>query len=130
MSNGDHVVWLLGTLDPLPKQMRGARASWESVLDEVKQVLPSQPDVDLEAGPIALVRTWFTWRAVQKLPDKETLKDYLPAPLYSRWSVLKARYQVRDGEIERQQPILAVLNLYRRAMECRISAAALASRNR
>lgn len=117
VSNGEHVVWLLGTLDPLPKQMVWRSRELESVLGEVKQVLPSQPDVDLDAGPITLVRTWFTWRKVKKLPGNETLKDYLPAPLYARWSTLKARYQVRDNDIERQQPILAVLNLYRRAME-------------
>lgn len=117
VSNGEHVVWMLGTLDPLPKQMIWRSQELEAVLGEVKQVVPSRPDVDLDAGPITLLRTWFTWRKVQKLPGKETLRDYLPPPMYARWTAMKARYEMRDKDIERQQPILAVLNLYRRAME-------------
>jgi uncharacterized protein YbaP (TraB family) len=117
VSNGEHVVWLLGTLDPLPKQMVWRSHELESVLDEVKQVVPSRPDVDLDAGPITLLRTWLQWRRVQKLPDNATLQTWLSPALYSRWSAMKARYQMRDKDIDRQQPILAALNLYRRAMD-------------
>ncbi len=117
VSNGEHVVWLLGTLDPLPKQMVWRSQELEAVLGEVKQVVPSRPNVDLDAGPITLLRTWFQWRRVQKLPNNATLKEWLSPPLYARWSAMKVRYQMRDKDIDRQQPILAVLNLYRRAMD-------------
>jgi uncharacterized protein YbaP (TraB family) len=117
VSKGDHVVWLLGTLDPLPKQMTWRSHELEKVLDEVKQVLPSEPDVDLDAGPITLVRTYFTWRKVRTLPDKQTLKDWLPAPLYARWAALRIRYSLRDDNVERQLPVLAGLKLYRRALD-------------
>lgn len=117
ISKGDHVAWLLGTLDPLPKQMTWRSRELEKVLDEVKQVLPTEPDVDLEAGPITLVRTYFTWRKVRTLPDNATLKDWLPPPLYSRWSALRIRYDMRDNNVERQLPVLAGLKLYRRALD-------------
>jgi len=117
VSKGDHVAWLLGTLDPLPKQMTWRSRELEKVLDEVKQVLPSEPDVDLDAGPITLVRTYFTWRKVRTLPDDATLKDWLPPPLYQRWSALKVRYAFRDEKVEHQLPVLAGLKLYRRALD-------------
>jgi uncharacterized protein YbaP (TraB family) len=117
VSNGDHVVWLMGTLDPLPKSMTWRSRELESVLGEVKQVLPSRPDVDVSAGPITLVRTYLQWRRVQKIPGKETLKDWLPPDLYARWSALKTRYNVRDRGIDKEVPVLAATHLYWRALE-------------
>jgi uncharacterized protein YbaP (TraB family) len=117
VSNGDHVVWLMGTLDPLPKGMTWRSRELESVLKEVKQVVPSWPDVDVSAGPITLMRTWFVWRKVQKLPDNQTLKDWLPPDLYSRWNALKARYEVRGNSIDKEVPVLAAMHLYWRALE-------------
>jgi uncharacterized protein YbaP (TraB family) len=117
VSNGDHVVWLMGTLDPLPKKMTWRSRELESVLAEVKQVLPSRPDVDVSAGPITLVRTYFQWRRVQKIPGKETLRDWLPPDLYARWSALKVRYDMRDRGIDKEVPILAATHLYWRALE-------------
>lgn len=117
VSNGDHVVWLMGTLDPLPKGMSWRSRELESVLKEVEQVVPSWPDVDVSAGPVTLMRTWWQWRRVQKIPDNETLKDWLPPDLYSRWDALKVRYQVRGNSIDKEVPVLAAMHLYRRALE-------------
>jgi uncharacterized protein YbaP (TraB family) len=116
VSNGDHVVWLLGTLDPLPKDMTWRSRELESVLGEVDQVLPSEPDVDLKAGPITLARLYFQWRRVRNIPDKGTLKDWLSPELYARWTVLKTRYGVRDKDFDRQLPMLAAARLYRQAL--------------
>jgi uncharacterized protein YbaP (TraB family) len=117
VSNGDHVVWLLGTLDPLPKQMTWRSRELESVLDEVNQVLPTEPDVDVKAGPITLMRLYFQWRRVQKIPGEASLKDWLSPQLYARWAALKTRYDVRDRDIDRQLPVLAGARLYRRALD-------------
>jgi len=103
VSNGDHVVWLMGTLDPLPKGITWRSQEIESVLGEVKQLVPSRPDVDVDAGPITLVRTYFQWRRVKKIQGKETLKDCRPANLgepttpqfpkscFSSWKLSMAR---------------------------------------
>jgi uncharacterized protein YbaP (TraB family) len=117
VSNGDHVVWLMGTLDPLPKAITWRSREIESVLGEVKQLLPSRPDVDVEAGPITLVRTYMAWRRVQKIPGKETLRDWVPPDLYMRWEALKTRYKVKDDHIEKLLPVLAATRLWARALE-------------
>ena len=117
VSNGDHVVWLMGTLDPLPKGITWRSQEIEAVLGEVKQLLPSRPDVDVSAGPITLVRTYFQWRRVKKIPGKETLKDWLPPGLYARLNALKARYKVSDNDIDKLTPVLAATRLYARALD-------------
>ncbi|MEJ1963243.1 MAG: TraB/GumN family protein [Gammaproteobacteria bacterium] len=117
VSNGDHVVWLMGTLDPLPKGIIWRSHEIESVLGEVKQLVPSRPDVDVDAGPITLVRTYFQWRRVKKIPGKETLKDWLPPPLYARWNALKVRYKVTDSDIDKLTPVLAGTRMYARALD-------------
>ncbi|HEV7715732.1 MAG TPA: TraB/GumN family protein [Steroidobacteraceae bacterium] len=117
VSNGEHVVWLLGTLDPLPKGITWQSKEIESVLGEVKQLVPSRPDVDVSAGPITLVRTYFQWRRVKKIPGNETLKDWLPPELYTRWNALKARYKVSDNDIDKLTPLLAATRLYARALD-------------
>ena len=117
VSNGEHVVWLMGTLDPLPKGINWRSREIESVLGEVKQLLPSRPDVDVSAGPITLVRTYFKWRTVKRIPDKQTLKDWLPPDLYVRWGALKQRYDMRDNSIETLIPVLAATRLYARALD-------------
>ena len=117
VSNGEHVVWLMGTLDPLPKGITWRSKEIETVLGEVKQLVPSRPDVDVSAGPITLVRTYFQWRRVKKIPGKETLKDWLSPALYARWNVLKSRYKVSDNDIDKLTPMLAATRLYARALD-------------
>jgi uncharacterized protein YbaP (TraB family) len=117
VSNGEHVVWLLGTLDPLPRQMSWRSQELVAVLGEVKQVVPSEPDVDVEAGPITLMRTYFQWRRVRTLPEGQTLQNWLTPQQHARWVALKKRYDMRDKTIDRQLPMLAALRLYRRALD-------------
>ena len=117
VTNGDHVLWILGTLDPLPKDMIWRSSEVESVLQEVQQVLPSQPAVSVHAGPIMYVRMFFQLRRMRTIPDGQTLKDWLSPDLYARWAALKVRYRVTDRAIDRQTPVLAAFNLYGRALE-------------
>lgn len=117
VTNGEHVLWILGTLDPLPKDMTWRSSEVESVLREVQQVLPSQPAVSVHAGPITYVRLFFQLRRVRTIPGGQTLKDWLSPELYARWAALKVRYRVTDRGIDRQTPVLAAFNLYGRALE-------------
>src|SRR5215467_9855468 len=43
VTKGDHVLWLLGTLDPLPRKMTWRSREVESVLSEAQEVIPSNP---------------------------------------------------------------------------------------
>jgi uncharacterized protein YbaP (TraB family) len=117
VSRGDHFVWLMGTLDPLPKGISWRSSEVEAVLREVKQLVPSRPDLDVSAGPITLVRTYMAWRRAKKIPDRQTLKDWLPPELYARWTALRVRYQAKGDDIEKLVPVLAASKLYARALD-------------
>jgi uncharacterized protein YbaP (TraB family) len=117
VSKGDHVVWLLGTLDPLPRKMIWRSKEVEAVLGEVQAVIPTNPSVSVHANPFTWVRLYFQWRGVQVLDGNGRLKDVIPAGLFGRVMTLVSRYDAGDHKIERLKPIFAALRLYRQALD-------------
>ncbi len=117
VTKGDHVLWLLGTLDPLPRKMVWKSREVESVLGEVQSVVPTNPAVSVHANPFTWVRLYFQWRGVQVLEGDKRLKDVLPPALYARVMVLVARYDSGDHRIEKLKPVFAALRLYREALD-------------
>jgi uncharacterized protein YbaP (TraB family) len=117
VTKGDHVLWLLGTLDPLPRKMVWKSREVESVLGEVQEVIPTNPSVSVHANPFTWVRLYFQWRGVQVLDKDAQLKDVLPPALYGRLTALLSRYDTGDHRIVRLKPIFAALRLYRQALD-------------
>jgi hypothetical protein len=114
---GDHLLYILGTQSPLPKNM-----TWRS--DEVTQVLQladevlASPNVTVDADVGFFSRLTLLPSALKasKNPDGRKLQDVLPAELYARWSVLKRRYMGRDGGVEKKRPVIAAYQLYLEAL--------------
>ena len=114
---GDHLLYVLGTQSPLPKNI-----IWRS--DEVDQVLRIADEVLASPGITVNADVGFfrgltllpSALKASKNPDGEKLKDVLPADLYARWSVLKQRYARRDGGIEKRRPLIAAFKLYSEAV--------------
>lgn len=125
VTKGDHVLWLLGTLDPLPKRMTWRSREVERVLEHADLVLAADPAVSLHAGPISMVRLYFQYRRARKIPEKQNLSDLLAPPLYARFRAVEVRFDPHDRTIEELRPALAARRLYDRA----ISASDLTSRN-
>src|ERR1700749_2539425 len=59
ITKADHVLWLLGTLDPLPRKMVWKSREVEAVLGEVQEVIPTNPAVSVGANPFTWVRLYF-----------------------------------------------------------------------
>ena len=116
-STEPHVLWILGTLRPLPRKMEWRPAAVERVLTGAEVFIPYQPDIDVKAGPFALVGLFFSARGALKDPDGQPLRETLPAPLYTRFTVLKARYAPRAGSMEKRRPAIAAMELYREALD-------------
>jgi uncharacterized protein YbaP (TraB family) len=114
---GDHVLWILGTVSPLPRKMIWQSDGVEEVLRQTQEVVPAWPSVGIGANPFTAIRLYIQWRRIQHEPDRMKLKDVLPAPLYARFSVLKARFDPNDSGIEELRPILAAERLLEKAME-------------
>ena len=117
VTKGAHVLWLLGTLDHVPKGMTWRSRQVQAAIGSSQQVLANAPAVSASLNPVLLFRLYFQWRGLQKDPDRTRLRDWLPAALYARFEALKARYDPHDARIEELRPPFAALRLYRRALD-------------
>jgi uncharacterized protein YbaP (TraB family) len=117
VTRGDHVLWVLGTLNHVPRKMIWRSSEVESALSQSQQVLPSGPSVSASIGPIAMIRLYFQWRGVQKDPGRTVLKDWLPPVLYARFEALRARFDPNDSRIEELRPAFAAYRLYEKAVD-------------
>lgn len=118
VSKDNHVLWVLGVLSPLPKHITWQSQDVEAVIAKSQQVLTS-PEVVLSAkgGFFSQLAMLPSLIGVRKNPDGATLEQVVPADLYARWSVLKARYIGRSGKVEKWRPIFAAIELYDAAIE-------------
>jgi len=107
VAKGDHVLWVLGTISPLPRKMTWQSDSVATVLQETQEVLPAWPSIGVGYNPFTALHLYFTWRKIQKSPDHTNLREQLPPELYTRFSALKARYAPRDNKLEELRPMLA-----------------------
>jgi len=116
-----HVLWIMGTLRPLPRKMEWRSLAAERALDAAGRdgglFIPYQPDIDVKAGPFALIGLFFSARTALKDPDGRPLRESLPAPLYARFQALQKKYAPRDSSLEKRRPAIAAIELYSAALE-------------
>ena len=114
---GDHVLWVLGTVTPLPKKMIWQSDSVEAVLQQSQEVVPSWPAFGIGANPFTALRVWIEWRSIQKIPDRMDLREVLPPELYARFSALKARSAPKDSKLDELRPAFAAERLLDAALD-------------
>jgi uncharacterized protein YbaP (TraB family) len=117
ITRGDHVLWVMGTLNHLPRKMVWRSSEVDEALSQSQQVLASGPSVSTGIGPIAMIRLYFQWRGVQKDPGRTMLKDWLSPALYARFEALKERFDRNDSRIEELRPAFAAYRLYEQAVD-------------
>jgi len=110
-----HTLWLMGTLDPLPKRMTWRSAQVDRVIASAQVVLPASTTLKADAGPFALVGLYFSVRRAQRLPDGQTLAGVLPAGQYQRLQALRQRY-APNLQVDGLRPIVAAQRLYEEAI--------------
>jgi len=120
ISKGDHTLWILGTLSPLPKDMTWRAKDVEDVIASSQAVLnPPRIDVKADVGFFGKLRLLPSLIAVRDNPNHATLQQVLPPDLYARWMTLKDKYfgAGRGRNIETWRPIFAALELYNEAIK-------------
>lgn len=115
---GDHVLWILATLSPLPEKMQWQTADVEQAIAG-SQVVLGAPTVKIDTrvgffGKLFLLPSLLSAR---KNPDGAKLADLVSADDYRQWQALKAKYIGRDRGVERWRPLFAALELYREALK-------------
>src|SRR5687767_12626712 len=119
VSKGDHDLWILGTVSPVPKRMEWYSPKTEMVLAQAQEII-GQPGIAASLSAGGMFRAAFampTMLRTRKNPDGKTLRDVLPAELYARWSALKAMYLGKDKAVEAWRPIFAAERLYQAALD-------------
>jgi uncharacterized protein YbaP (TraB family) len=108
---GDHTLWILGTISPLPKKMVWKPDAVREVLHQTQEVIPAWPTYGIGANPITALRVYIEWRRLQKPPDNLPLRETLPPALYARVESLKNRYDPKNKKLEAMRPMLAAREL-------------------
>ncbi|TCV93340.1 uncharacterized protein YbaP (TraB family) [Luteibacter rhizovicinus] len=118
VSRGEHVMYVLGILSPLPARMQWRSTEVESVIAS-SQVVLRAPSLTIKPKTNFFGRLFLlpSLISVRNLPDDGTLQSTVPAGDYALWSTLKQRYIGKDRGIERYRPIFAALELYKKAVE-------------
>lgn len=118
VTNGDHVLWILGVVPTLP-----AGIEWRSA-QVARTIAGSQTVLTVPEVKLKVDTNWFgklflllpVYHA-QRNPDGKTLRDVLPPELYARWEMSKRRYFGDDDGIERYKPIIAAIKLIKKALK-------------
>jgi uncharacterized protein YbaP (TraB family) len=110
VSKGDHTLWILATLVPLPRRMTWRSHSVEKRIAS-SQVVLAPPEIVADVGffddPLYLGAV----RRAEKNPNKETLDHVLTPELYNRWSPLRTRF-IDSSYDEHARPIIAARDLF------------------
>jgi len=114
VSKGEHVMWVFGIHEPLPKDMEWRSKDVERKIAQSQEYLGA-PTASVSVGWGGVTALPFLV-GIKKNPDGATLKEVLPPELYARWVPLKQKYFGKDDDIERERPVFVAQELYRRAL--------------
>jgi hypothetical protein len=115
VSKGSHDLWILATLDPLPKKL-----VWRSRLVEKRisssQLVLAPPEVMVDVHFFGNSAYQDALARARRSPDDQTLTQGLPPDVYLRWRSLQRKYLAHQS-YEHTRPILAAVDLYENAVD-------------
>ncbi len=116
VSKDGHELWILGTLDPLPKHMTWRSRDADEVIARSQAVI-APPGVDVSVGFFKGLAALPALLGARTNRNGRTLRDELPETVYERWLALREAYLDDDEDLERLRPSVAAHELYKRAIE-------------
>ncbi|WP_430390284.1 TraB/GumN family protein [Dyella sp. 20L07] len=111
---GDHTLWVIGTLSPLPKHAQWQWTQLEQALSRSTELLEA-PSAHLKM-PSSLFSRLALQPSARLNPGGATLQRLLPAEMYTRWAALKHQYLGDDDALEFMRPIVVAEQLYEKAL--------------
>jgi hypothetical protein len=115
-SDGEHILWILGSHGPLPKKIFWRSKVVEATIAESQELIANS-SVKADVGFFTGITLLPSLIGIRNNPNDAKLKDVVPPDLYSRWLVLKDKYIGRDSTVEKWRPIFAARELYNNAIE-------------
>jgi hypothetical protein len=116
VSRGDHVLWILGSYEPLPRKLQWRSTEVEAAMAQSQEFLAAV-DIKAKVGFFRGLGLLPALVGVRNNPDDKRLQDVLPPALYARWLLLKQRYLGHDESVEKWRPVFAAYELYNKAVE-------------
>lgn len=120
VTRGEHTLWILGTLSPLPKDI-----TWQS--HEVDQIIANSgvllgsPRAQGKLGVGGMFKAATLMPSAMKSvknPDGEGLESVLSPELFARWTAAKRDYiGGGDRKIDKYKPTMAALEFHALAVE-------------
>lgn len=118
VSRDGHVLWVLGVLSPVPKNIEWQTAEVAQRIGESRQVLDMPTAVfDADVGFFGRIALAPSLIGARNNPDRRKLVDVVPPEHYARWSTLKQKYIGRSGKVEKWRPLFAAMELYKNAID-------------
>jgi hypothetical protein len=109
VSKADHVMWVLASYSPLPKDMTWRSRQIDERIAESQEVLYApQVRVRPNIGMLRGVTLVSAGNKASKIPDGKTLKDVLPSADYARWLALREKYLGQGDYAETRRPATAM----------------------
>ncbi|MFC4763923.1 TraB/GumN family protein [Dyella koreensis] len=117
VSQGDHVLWVLGTLTPLPKHMKWRSTQVEQVIAQSQELLePPTAELRMHEGLLSRLNLQPSFNS-HKNPDGANLQQLLPPDVFARWQTLKQQYIGNNSGIEYWQPMPVTEKLREKALD-------------
>ncbi len=118
VTRGDHVLWILGTLSPLPRELvwDSRRAEW-LIGDSGEVIVDPIVKLRSRAGLFATLAALPALVGLRNNPDGKVLAQVVPADLYQRWVPLKRKFIGGGSRVEKWRPMFAALELYAAAIK-------------
>ena len=118
VSKGDHVLWILGTVSPLPREIHWRSQQLQARIASSQEVMaPERFMIHADTGFFGTLALLPSLIGVRNNPDHAKLVDVVPAQLYARWVVLKRKYIGHSNRVEKWRPIFAAMKLYEAALD-------------
>lgn len=111
---GDHVMWIIGTMSPLPKNAEWQWTQLEKALGRSQELLEA-PSARLKM-PTSLFSRLALLPSAKLNPGGGTLERLLTPDMYARWRVLRKQYMQDDDALEYMRPIIVAERLYQDAL--------------
>lgn len=118
VSRNGHVLWILGTISPLPRRMQWQTREVEALLARAQEViLAPEMEISPKLGVFSKLALVPAAMGARRNPGGASLREVVPAAEYARWQALKARHLGGDRGVEMYRPIFAAGTLYREAID-------------
>jgi len=116
VAKGNHVLWILATLEPLPKELTWRSRTVEARIAESQAIL-APPEVEFEVGFFRGLTLMPSLLRARRNPDGKTLEEILPHDQYLRWLALRVKYLGRWSGRDQVRPMVAARELYTHALD-------------